>query len=188
MQTVGVGQGLVLNRHADGGVEIGIAEDLPKKYQSNMFTSELGEPHTVNEFDVIEAKEVNVLSDRRLKENMVPLTDIVNEEDAIRMLHAMHVHRYHLRTSPSPTWCLGLMADEYQKTMSFVLGEQEECDDGAYKTINYNHVVMLLLLNAQLLEHRVRVLETELLSHRRLKCPSHGSTDIVAPNVVAGDG
>lgn len=184
MHTVRAVNGLQKTELEDGTIELGIADDVPKMNDSNVFTSEHGEPHTVNTFDVVDAKEVNILSDRRLKANIMRLTEIVGKEAAVDMLHAMHVHRYHLKTSPTQAWHLGVMADEYIETISPVLGAAKR---GAYDTVNYNHILMLLLLNTQLLERRVRVLEAQ-VSDGGMKRPSHGGTDIITPDVVADNG
>jgi hypothetical protein len=96
----------------------------------------------------------------------------------------MRVYRYMLKGTQ--TTQLGVMADEYYEAVSSILGEKT-AGQQQYQTVNYNHLLMLLLANTQRLECRISDLEA-LHSDRGMEHPTHCATDIITPDVVTGDG
>lgn len=183
MMTLKAGNGLQKTEQGDT-VEISMADDVPALNSNNTFTS-VNDTDTTNEFDIVNAKEVNITSDRRLKSDIQPLEDIVDNSSASRMLHSIPVYRYRLRKQANRLH-LGVMADEYYASVSGVLNQENDANDG-YKTVNYNHLVMLLLLNTQRLERRVSALERDLL-HSRVERPTHDGANVIPPDVVACNG
>ena len=150
---------------------------------SNSFMG-VDDGETTNKFDILESKELNIVSDRRFKMNVNYLHDISGSNYLVKVLHAMRVYRYMLKGTQ--TTQLGVMADEYYEAVSSILGEKT-AGQQQYQTVNYNHLLMLLLANTQRLECRISDLEA-LHSDRGMEHPTHCATDIITPDVVTGDG
>lgn len=182
------------------GVQLGIVLDPDSEdcrvasiRSDNDFRGTVNE--TVNRFDTLESKELNIVSDRQFKTDVDYLCDIVETRKLVSIMHAMRVYRYSLEGTEATQ--LGVMADEYYRAICPVLKEKQNQSCGKqYQTVNYNHVLMLLLANTQRLECRVSELErivdkiaikTEGLDSG-VERPPHGDANVIAPDVVTHDG
>jgi hypothetical protein len=148
----------------------------PRLGKENVFTGE--NTFTVVEANEVNATELNILSDRRCKTDIDRLTDVVDEVELVQMLHQLKSYRYRLLlpetgNPKNGNLQLGVMADEFKTAMAPILdtepgdGGIDENDAGTQRMrVNYNHVLMVVLQNVQLLEMRVRDLEHRLLIGR----------------------
>jgi hypothetical protein len=176
------GDGIVLSVAIDPGtsdtldvVNNQLVYHGPRLGKENVFTGD--NTFTVVEANEVNATELNILSDRRCKTDINRLTDVVDEVELVNMLHQLKSYRYRLQlpetgNPKNGNLQLGVMADEFNTTMSPILDTEPGCDgidenDSSQRMrVNYNHVLMIVLQNVQLLEMRVKVLEHQLLIER----------------------